>query len=580
MRFVKRQPHLGYIDTHFHVPKDAVNVEGVKQALTFYIEDKMGDTRYLSLWSENDTHLIVPRAFWGPKQMDFETVDCRPRDFPTVDIRSHLILDAKNPLKTSQREAVDAILAAEGGILQLACGIGKTAVALHAASILKVPTLVIMNDNNLMRQWETEIKKHLDVPGGIGHIQGNICDWRKAIVLSTYQTMASRADDLPEELRRWFGFTIYEEGHHSSAPWFCRTIDITYGRRLILTATPVRQDGAHVVYNSHVGPVLFKDLRQELTPKFEFIWTGLKPDLANPAVKKELVDVTGELHLSKIASHLGRWPERLTKILSLVHQHEQAGRKILVLSNTVAELVNLLAMYNGEHSLYSDLLPHPPSFYHSSLSPIRITTQKRKRLELELKRAEVQLFDRSLPVDKKDIIRNKLIPYIETRLAQDTLAAKIEHGFEKHQRDYIKNLVLKPSGAGLMIAKVKPSVRMQMLKDKQTVFAIYRYGLEGLDNADLDTLIACEPMTGKNAIQQFVGRVLRPRPIKKEPLVQFLEDDIGPMIGMCKKVRHLLRSWPADEGGPYEYTLVNHPANNRNLTGGRRPTASAFPPEG
>lgn len=562
MKFIKREPDLGYLDANLWVPKSACNVEGVKNALTFIFNDKLEKTRYIQLYQERENHLVVPRAFWNIEECDFEVVDCRPQQFPRVEIRSRITLDAKAPNKTTQRDALAALLKAKSGVLQLRCGGGKTVIALEFAARMSLPTIIVVNNENLMKQWRDEIERHLDVPGGIGKIQADVFDWKKSIVLSTYQTLSRRAEDFPEEVRAWFGLLIGDEGHHTAAPTFCRMADLFLGYRLLLTATPTRSDGAHVIYNFHVGPVLFKDLRQELTPRFQFLWTGLQLDMQSTFVKASVEDRNGELHLSKLAGYFGQWRPRLERILKEVRQHETAGRKTLVLSNSVAELVNLLALYNNQNDLLTDIPVPQPSDFKSTLRPAELSKKARTRIELELKRYQAALYDKDMNATKREQIKYKYIPHVQQRLEQDDLAKKINKKYAALQRDYIKKLIAMPSTAGLMIAAVPAEARMAMLKTKSTVFTIYQYGLEGLDNADLDTVIACEPMTSKGAIQQFMGRILRKAGWKKEPLVQFIEDDIGPIIGMCKKVRNELRAWPADEGGPYRFELVGHPRAN------------------
>jgi superfamily II DNA or RNA helicase len=563
MKFIKRDPGVGYIDSALHVPKGAVNVDSVKGALTFFVQDKMGNSRYLQLYEETDTHLVIPRAFWKIEELWFETVDCRPPSYQEVQIDSHITLDAKNPSRVTQREAVDAILKSKGGLLQLFCGSGKTVVALEVASRMKVPTIVIVDNNNLMKQWQDAIAQHLTVPDGIGQIQERFFDWQKPIVMATYQTLANRAETLPEEVRRWFGLVIFDECHHVSAPTFCRSADLFYGFRLGLTATPERTDGAHVIYNAHVGSVIYKDLKQELRPRFEFIWTGLELNMNNPHTRVAVTDKNGELHLSKLSGYFGRWEERLKKIVKLVQCHEFKGRKTMVLSTSIAELVNLLAIYNGRMDMFSDLYADLPK----GIEPIRLAPKARARFELELRRSKNSLYDKNLNASRRQQIKERLIPIIEKKLAQDDAAAKMEKELAQKQKAYLKDLLAMPSNAGLMIARVPTETRMRMLKTKSTIFTIYRYGLEGLDDADLDTVIACEPLTSKNAIQQFTGRILRKgkKPGQKDPLVQVLEDNIGPIIGMCKTFRHVLRQWPQDEGGPYDYELVDHPITARRM---------------
>jgi len=197
----------------------------------------------------------------------------------------------------------------------------NTVVALDIAARLGVPTIIVVDNNNLMKQWQEAIDQHLYIPDGLGQIQERFFDWKKPIVMATYQTLANRAEDLPEEVRRWFGLAIYDEVHHISAPTFCKSADLFYGYRLGLTATPERTDGAHVVCNAHLGGVLYKDLKQELKPRFEFRWTGLELNMEDPDVRMAVTDKNGELHLSKLSGYFGRWHERLLILISLIRGH-------------------------------------------------------------------------------------------------------------------------------------------------------------------------------------------------------------------------------------------------------------------
>lgn len=814
MKFVRVSPDIGYLEAQLWVPKSKVNVDSLKSVLTFSLEGRQGSVRYLKLWTETDHHIIIPRAMWRPEDRDFEIVDCRPESYAQVDIESHLVLDAKNPALTTQRDAVRAVLPSDG-ILQLAClagdtviqlnrggkgfsttiksayehlhdpinvkgrmwdpkiptrirskkeeriglhtaldviykgkqqtlcitlenggqlrltkdhevltklgfvpaellrpgaqvitdgkretsvrkkrvayariggfnyhpfsryqsrswcieehraiaeahlnnltlqeyrnlckigeiegikfvdptqfhvhhkdgnihnnspnnlevvpksahmqkhqpgypafghgvptpvtitsvrpgqledvydvicadpyhnfvangvvvhncGKGKTCIALHVASLLKVPTLIVVNNTTLLKQWVDEIRRHLTVPEGMGLIQGKVNDWQKPIVLSTYQTLAERADDLPQEVRRWFGFSIYDEGHHCSAPWFCRTVDLTYGKRLLLTATPDRKDGSHVVYKYHVGEVLYKDLKQDLTPHFTFLWSGLSLPTDDRTLKL-VCDKNSELHLGKLAAYFGCWRERLDFIIKHVRTHVASKRKILVLSTSVAELVNLYLLYNGRPPTYS-------SFESLENKPSLPSKLARDSWERNIRKLEAELNSHRTDDIRKARIRDVMLPILHSKIQAAKEASSTEKQIKKDQASFIREALTGTSNAGLMIAKVPVTERMRMLKECDVVFTIYQYGLEGLDNAELDTIIAAEPMTSKNAIQQFVGRVLRlSNNVRKSPIVQFIEDDIGPIIGMCKSIRKQLRLWPVDEGGPYKYTLVGHP---------------------
>lgn len=556
MKLILRDPGVGYLDTLLWVPKKHVNVQGTKNALTFTFQDEHS-VRVLSLYQETEHHLLVPREFWDTNGFNFRVVDCRPSTYPHVKIDSRIKLDhVKSPNgivptgRTVQQDALHMLLQARGGILQLACGLGKSVVALALAAEMQVPTLIVVDTTNLLNQWAAEVALHLDV-GSVGLIQGDVFDWKHPIVLTTYQTLANRAADMPEEVRRWFGLVIWDEAHHVGAPVFSRSADLFYGYRLGLTATPTRADGMHVVHNYSLGKILYKDLIQELRPEINFLWTGVGVDPSDPKLAPLVADKNGELHLSKLAGYFGQLDSRLDFILDRVRKWVSEGRKIFVLSNSEDECVNLLAKWNGLSTKYSDI-PFPEGDAQQ-LSKANIV-----KLTKALHATKTQLRDKTLnPVKRDNLLARKAV--IEQKLTAHDTWTKLAAEHRKQRKEYLASLLSLPSTAGLMIYKVSVEERMKMLKAKQVIFGTSKYGREGLDSPELDTIIAAEPMSNRGAVQQFMGRVLRRRDGKKSPIVEILEDNIGPLIAQCKKVRHHLMAWPADEGGPYEFNLVGHP---------------------
>jgi superfamily II DNA or RNA helicase len=557
MRFIPREPGKGYVDALTWVPKEVINVTGLKSALTFnFVEER--EVICLSLFQETEHHLLIPRAFFRPEKVNFDLIDCRPLSYPHADITSRVTLDFKNPALTVQRDAMNALLASQGGILQLACGVGKTVIALDFIARRKVPALILVDNTQLMAQWKKEIELHLDVPGGVGLIQGDSFDWKKSVVLGTYQTLSNRADVLPEEVRRWFGTIVWDEGHHIGARTFAKTAELFYGYRLALSATPKRDDGLNVIYDLHIGNVLFKYLKQELKPRIYFVWTGMSLNMEDPEVHRKVTDVNGELHITKLAGFFGQWRERLAFVINEVRRAVAQNRKVLVLSNSVDELINLLAMWNGKTDLFTDLPVPTSEEVGAATDPELLPPRKKKNLLKKIAITRRMLADPMLnPVKREN--SEAIIAEIDFQLRRDEAARMVASEMNKRQKAYLKDLLAMPSDAGLMIYKVKPDERMRMLKEKTVTFAVSKYGKEGLDEAALDTVIACEPMSSRNMLQQFMGRVLRTKPGKKTPVVVFLEDDIGPMSAMCRTIRRHLRGWPLEEGGPYTYELEGHP---------------------
>jgi len=556
MRLVKREPDRGYLDSHLWVPKSLINVEGTKNTLSFKFENEKGE-RYVFLYEETEHHLIVPRAFWKPGDLEFPVVDCRPLSYPHIDVTSKIVLDLKNPGKTLQRDAVNALLKAEGGVLQLACGKGKTVCALELLALIKQPTVIAVDNNQLLSQWLEEIHKWLVVPGGVEVVRGSKGDWNKSIILTTYKTLGDISDSLPPEIRARFGLFIGDEGHHIAAPTYSRAAGLFFGKRIALTATPERVDGMHVITDFHIGTVLYKDLIQELRPRICFVWTGFQVDPLDRSVASEVCDINGELHLSKLATFFGRWRERLEFLIGEFRKAEAVGRRILVLSNSIEELVGLLALWNKEPELYFEKPKVTPQDVGETLPPVEVDERRIRHLTGKYHELKKLLQSNLNPAKKHQT--QLMFDGVSKELKQHEVWKKVSAEETRRFRVYIEGVLSKPSNAGVMMGSMKPDQRQHVLKTKQIVFAITKYGREGLDNPDLDTVFTCEPMSQRNGLQQFMGRVLRNKAGKKSPLVVIFEDDIGPMKGMCENLRRHLRTWPVEEGGPYEFEFVGHP---------------------
>jgi superfamily II DNA or RNA helicase len=567
MKLLVRKPDVGYLEAGLWVPKSAINTEGTKNALTFQFFERE-KVILLQLYRETEHHLILPREFWGPQDYAFPVIDCRPQRYERVVINSRVKLDHRleggkliPTGKTVQQEAMNALLKSRGGILQLSCGSGKTVVALDFAARRQFPTLIIVDTTELMRQWREEIEAHLEVPDGVGLIQGDVFDWKKPIVLATYHTLANLAHLLPEEVRRWFGTIIWDEAHHISAPTFSRSADLFYGLRLGLTATPEREDGYHVVYNFHIGPIIYKNLSQELTPKIFFIWTGMGLDISDPRVQAAARDRNGELHIGKIAGFLGSWPQRIDFALDQIRQAVANDRKVLFLSKSVDALVNLLAAWNNrQQPLVSDI-PFPTEADVGEVAhPAPLDPRTMKNVMKQLHVTIAKIATASTTAHNHIALQGETLKkqQLELLLEGHRVYKKCEALWNKQRADYLKVLLKQPSTAGLMIYKVKPEARAKMLRDKQVTFAIMKYGKEGLNERALDTIIVNEPLSSRNALQQLMGRVLRKKDGKQEPVVVFLEDDIGPFIGMCKKLKSHLADWPAEQNGPLSYQNIGH----------------------
>jgi hypothetical protein len=99
-----------------------------------------------------------------------------------------------------------------------------------------------------------------------------------------------------------------------------------------------------------------------------------------------------------------------------------------------------------------------------------------------------------------------------------------------------------------------------VLASNQIVIGTADLAREGLDKKKLDTLLLLSPfgrdVSGANAIQQSIGRVLRVVE-GKDPVVIFLFDTGIPMFfGMTANMATTLDRWPPEKSGPLSYQYV------------------------
>lgn len=353
LRLVRKDPGKAYITNMLWLPKDGVRVAAVQDALQYWRDTKGGPVLE-KLWMDSQDHIVVPREFITTDQYlnyTFPFVDISPQRFPRVDFGDNITL------RDNQLEAWDALAQARGGILNLACGKGKTVLALKKVASLGAPALIVVNDGLQYDQWKKEVSKHLVLPHGeeIGTFQGQNMDWKRPITISIINTLASRAKDgeLPDGFSEWFGSVWFDEVHHLAAPLFVNSAPIIRGHRFGLTATADRLDQLQWIYNYHIGGVFFSDLTQDLIPHVYFQKTPSYVDLKS----EEARDKRGEVNISRLRSFLGNDTVSLQFRYNCIKEALDAGRKILAISHSVTMLRELSSMFPGAGLVVGDT-PH------------------------------------------------------------------------------------------------------------------------------------------------------------------------------------------------------------------------------
>jgi superfamily II DNA or RNA helicase len=144
---------------------------------------------------------------------------------------------------------------------------------------------------------------------------------------------------VPEEMYRYFGLIVYDEVHRIGAPKFSLTASPFYGDRIGLTATVQREDGLDPIYRYHLGEPFYKDIVQDLKPRIYFQQTPAQVDYLGARNDE------GITNISLLRSSLGRNLGANTFRYWSIQQALEAGRKVLCLSHSKAQLKLFHAMF-------------------------------------------------------------------------------------------------------------------------------------------------------------------------------------------------------------------------------------------
>ena len=83
-----------------------------------------------------------------------------------------------------------------------------------------------------------------------------------------------------------------------------------------------------------------------------------------------------------------------------------------------------------------------------------------------------------------------------------------------------------------------------MIRASRIGFAIERLGKECLSDDALDALFILTPLSSANDLQQMIGRVQRPHPNKRQPIVVIFHDkNIERFQAMIHQLKRTLRGW-------------------------------------
>lgn len=344
------------LHSHLRVRRSLLDMEQVESdlyVLNLNYQKKVGlgyalaknDYPGLCLWEEDGDFVILPRGYAPPFKdprdyMRFQ--DLRPT-WPHVDGFCFT-----KELRSNQNEPVAALLRPTPGLtndklLCLGCGKGKTVIALWYAVAKSKKTIVIVDRDFLITQWQKQITGVLGIDtDSIGLIKEKTFHIGEQITIASIATLRKKLDELPAEFYDQFGLVVVDEAHLLGAPEAMRVLPNFPGERLLLTATPVRKDGMHPAFMLHGGGLepCYTDLTRDQSSRWVFIELDevLQPEALHGVYTKRPGWPRPRLLRPRYETRAGESFEFNMQILNDVFRAEQSGRNVLVLGSRVEQL--------------------------------------------------------------------------------------------------------------------------------------------------------------------------------------------------------------------------------------------------
>ncbi len=203
-------------------------------------------------------HIALPRGCLGAVVDLLESHGIEPRLRDERTDGQPLETTFHGELTAQQRDAAQAILAHEDGVLCAATAFGKTVVGAWLIAAREVNTLVLVHRRQLMDQWRERLAAFLDLSvSDIGAIGGGRMRPKGTIDVAVIQSLNSKG--VVADLVADYGQVIVDECHHVSAFSFERVMRQVRARYVVgLTATPVRRDGHHPIITMQCGPIRYR----------------------------------------------------------------------------------------------------------------------------------------------------------------------------------------------------------------------------------------------------------------------------------------------------------------------------------
>lgn len=245
-------------------------------------------------------------------------------------------------LTPSQREAGQALLASDAGILVAPPGFGKTVLGAYLASQRRCSTLVLVHRQPLVDQWVAQLALFLGISEKeVGRIGGGKRRPNGVLDVATFQSLVRK--DSVDDLVAQYGQVIVDECHHVPAASFERVLGEVRARFVVgLTATPRRRDGHDPILTMQIGPI-----RHQVSARAETAERPFRHRLFVHVTTFRLPEHRTDIGIQELYGVLAQDAARNERILDDVISTVEAGRSPLVLTERKDHLAFLAERLEG-----------------------------------------------------------------------------------------------------------------------------------------------------------------------------------------------------------------------------------------
>jgi superfamily II DNA or RNA helicase len=166
------------------------------------------------------------------------------------------------------------------GIGKMRPGFGKTVLGVYLASKIKLKTIIIVDNGNLVEQWINSFLNFSSIKeDDIGIVDGKFKCFDKPITIAMTQSLISMmkkniSSTINKIDNNRFGFVMYDEVHSTSASEKFSKVSVLFRTMNVfgLSATPFQFGYHEVMMKNTIGEIIYESNDYELIPTYKMIY--------------------------------------------------------------------------------------------------------------------------------------------------------------------------------------------------------------------------------------------------------------------------------------------------------------------